>query len=373
MTKAISCLFSLAVCFFASCANKHSHPKGLPGALAPIASHPLIEAYHQEQPLQLSPDTGAAQPLILFKNSVSQLGLSTLAGSLLNAFPIQVTYTPNADHGFEQAFLLDAPVADFDGLIGWPEIQRGIWHLNLPNREHQFHSQLPPHVRNWQSFDIIANSDVLRIKIDAKTTAILDTGATRAIHLSSEAFEQWLNQHPQSRVTLYGGYSPASQDGFFAKRCTRASNFKLGKLTFNQVVLYETFVDKAKYTKGSNTEILLGLETFANRQIWIDGPGQKVYLGNTEPSAWTPQRISLVGAIFIPNSKGTLVAHVLPESLAHRAGLRTGDELLNLNGRRHFSRSELQNALSLPGRRTRLQVQRSNRYERISWTVPTRP
>lgn len=353
-----------------SCGTKHIHPEGLPTTINPVGSHPLVKGYAEGRELALTPDTGAAQSLVLFEHTARQLGLTALKSSFLNQVPIHLTYSPFQESGFAQAYVLDAPVGEFDGLIGWPEIQRGVWQLDLAGKRHAFRQSIPSYVAQWKSLKIMSNEPIMRVKTSDGKVAVIDTGASRAIHLNKKSFEALLAQNPQQPVTLYSGYSPAAREGYFAKRCLKAENYRLGDVQFENVMIYETFAEVTGHGQLFDIDLLVGLEAFANREIWIDGPNRKLYVSPPRNTAWSPGRVSHIRAVFTPDDDLKLRATVLRGGVAAKAGLRTGDELVSIGGNRRITDRRLKEILSKPGKRASVLVRRDGRVRRLTWTVP---
>ena len=104
-------LFALLSLLLCSCGSDRAHPATLPVSLNPIGSHPLVYGFAEGRKLTLTPDTGAAQDLVIFKHTAQDLGLSALKSVFLNEVPIHLTYGPYDEDGFSEAYVLDAPVS----------------------------------------------------------------------------------------------------------------------------------------------------------------------------------------------------------------------------------------------------------------------
>lgn len=80
-------------------------------------------------------------------------------------------------------------------------------------------------------------------------------------------------------------------------------------------------------------------------------------------------------SIGVPDTRGALVAEVLPQSPAARAGLRAGDVIRDLNGKRIDNPGELARAVGLarPGDAARLTVWRDRAERTVQVTLAQAP
>ena len=84
-------------------------------------------------------------------------------------------------------------------------------------------------------------------------------------------------------------------------------------------------------------DIILGYGALAARQFWLDGPGNALYFSSTSHRMPAPASFNLMGGTFIQDSNGNgpMKAYVAEWSPAWDAGLRTGDVLISINGRKN--------------------------------------
>ncbi len=88
-----------------------------------------------------------------------------------------------------------------------------------------------------------------------------------------------------------------------------------------------------------------------------------------------PLTAELAKSFGAPDESGVLVADVMEGSPAHRSGLRAGDIILEVNGRRVTAPSDLQRAIGLagPGSRARLKLWRDRAEHSVEVTLGEAP
>jgi hypothetical protein len=116
------------------------------------------------------------------------------------------------------------------------------------------------------------------------------------------------------------------------------------------------------------------MEALSQREFWIDAPNNKIYFSQVKGASVRP-RLNLVGATFIPQKDGKepYRAYVAPWSTAWRAGLRSGDYLVSMNGRKHFDAHVLDYITTTEGAEATVVVRRLNNIITLQWTVPDSP
>lgn len=88
-----------------------------------------------------------------------------------------------------------------------------------------------------------------------------------------------------------------------------------------------------------------------------------------------PASFNLMGGTFIQDSNGNgpMKAYVAEWSPAWDAGLRTGDVLISINGRKNPYPDLVEYVTTQRGAQASVVVQRRNRLVRIQWEVPAAP
>lgn len=296
------------------------------------------------QPIRVVLDSGAGTGVALFKHVAEalKLDLKPIADSpgyfttqariginqgreLSDPIPITVVESP--------------PISEFAGVVGWNILKSFVWELDFPNRRQASHDKVPDEAKDWVSFPIdpsgLGNLNIL-IEEDAKPLSVhLDTGSFGGVSLNPKRWEAWTKASKPQWITLESGFSPASRNGFYVKKRSVADRFSIGKLSLNKVLVEETFLSKRSDGELVDVPVVLGVGVMQRRRVIIDGIGQRVYFGPQVEPADELADINRAQATFLPPrlDGGRLKAHVLEGGVAHRAGLREGDELLMVDGR----------------------------------------
>jgi serine protease Do len=122
---------------------------------------------------------------------------------------------------------------------------------------------------------------------------------------------------------------------------------------------------------GIGFDIPADVAASVSRQLIADGKVVRGYIGATIQDV-TPEIAESLG---LPPRQGALVADVTPDGPSARAGLRSGDLVLKVDGQSVNSSSDLtrQVALARPGDDVRLEVRREGATRRMDVKSGTRP
>lgn len=153
------------------------------------------------------------------------------------------------------------------------------------------------------------------------------------------------------------------------------SSFQLGPLELKNILLCESFANPEVMGIPDDIDIILGYGALAARQFWLDGPGNALYFSSTSHRMPAPSSFNLMGGTFIQdrNGNGPMKAYVAEWSPAWDAGLRTGDVLVSINGRKNPYPDLVEYVTTQRGAQASVEVQRRNRLVRIHWEVPAAP
>lgn len=153
------------------------------------------------------------------------------------------------------------------------------------------------------------------------------------------------------------------------------SSFQLGPLELKNILLCESFANPEVMGIPDDIDIILGYGALAARQFWLDGPGNALYFSSTSHRMPAPASFNLMGGTFIQDSNGNgpMKAYVAEWSPAWDAGLRTGDVLISINGRKNPYPDLVEYVTTQRGAQASVVVQRRNRLVRIQWEVPAAP
>ena len=359
-----------------SCSQHVPLPPGAPPivALSPIEGLPMASVWNEQNKLELGVDTGAVQKVLLFSPTVEELGGELRGKDTIQSTNLPISFSLNGEHIEETPDAVMVKTAPYDGLLGWAAIRQYIWNLNLPTGKHHFFTSLPSPIKRWNKLKLIKHSDYAQVDDPNGRTVIIDTGAPYALYIARKDWERFKQDYPDAPVSVYSGYSPAA-GGYYAHECIYISSYRLGNLVLRDIVACESFADKDLLNTNSEIDIMLGLEAFFRREIWLDGPNHTVYFSEPRRRQYLSTPFNLSGITFVPEPDGTppCRAVVAQWSIAWEAGLRTGDQLVSINGRRFLDYAVLDYITLHEGAKAKIVVQRNNTLITAEWVVPRLP
>lgn len=367
--------FSLVVLFvLVGCGSVNRDPDGLtmPQACNPLEDRPYVIGWVDGHPVRLAVDTGAAQGTLLFSGAVDALGGRLRGKGALQTTNLEVVVYEGQPQSEDRQTVAVVPQTNFQGLVGWPMIRNFVWNINFPKKEHKFTDSVPFLVRQRNSLKILPQGEIAYLSDKRGHRIALDTGAPYGIYLNKKHWEEWKAAHPYAFVTLYDGYSPAA-GGHYVRECSRCDVFTIGDVKFHNVVICESFVDREIMGLDHDIDIILGLESFMSRDVWIDGKNHEVYFGSDDSAERKRAPLNLVGVCFQPRADGRLTYDLVVKegSVAWKSGLRTGDRLVSLGGARYPDYALMQYATQHPGAKMSVVISRRGRIKRYKWEVPT--
>lgn len=345
-------------------------------------------------------DTGLGDELIVFKHVLDHYGVpieEAEDGTAWARVKLSKDAAGNATPPY-RVLSLEVPsgLVNEAGAIGWQWLKLFRWELNYPEHRLKLHDEIPQRVREtYLSFPIKAvegGALAIQVPVNGEPTLLkIDTGSKNGLALGPEAWEAWVAEHEPAWMTLGAGYSPANASGFFVKPVAVGRDVRFGELGFGSILVGESFSEINLGGNPIDREVTtIGRGALANRALWIDGPGERVYFG---PLAETkhnfPIAINRAQATYIPTGQGegegegeddnALIAHVLEGGVAHRAGLRSGDKIIMVNGvMAHRWRQDASVRPSAvlkdkPGARVRLFVERDGKQFPVTFELASSP
>jgi membrane-associated protease RseP (regulator of RpoE activity) len=335
-------------------------------------------------------DTGAGAGVILFKDIAERLELDiepleNQPGHFITKAGVGIDANQTLSDPIDIR-VVDSPHFDkFMGVIGWNILDSFVWELDVPRGRQITYDELPEEAKDWLSFPFETSelgNMYFTIEEDGEPVQIhFDTGSTGGISMSPQRWTKWRKDAAPEWITLEGGYSPANKDGFFVQETAVAKGLDLGGLKFDVVLIEEEFANIRSDGQSVDVPLLMGMDALSRRRVLIDGPGGRIYFGPLEKPADELPSINRAQATFIPSSKdgGRQVAHVLEGGVAHRAGLRDGDEVVMING--HIADNWLTNEDARPrtafnrkpGTPVRLLIERDGERLTISFKLGRSP
>lgn len=314
-------------------------------------------------------DTGAGAPVMLFPETVRALGGRLRATGNVRETNIEVSLTPGGPALPGPSYVAagdESPRAFYDGLLGWPALRRYAWNLDLPEGNHFFAAEAPFAARAWRWLPISREAKELTVQMPGVGPVILDTGSPLAVCLSPRKWAEFKRKYPHVKPTVYWGYSPAA-GGYYARECAYLASFRLGPWEMRNVLVGENFVTESAWG-APVPDYVMGMGALERRTVWIDGPAGKLYYSSPHGEVARLLGLNQVGVTFIPHD-GQYSAFVAEGSPAQESGVRTGDVLVAINGRRPEDMFSIDQATTQPGASVELCLRRHGRLNLVRWTL----
>ncbi len=315
---------------------------------APSKGHIRMEVKINGQPAVLALDTGAERTCLL-NTGAERLGLrfepppsnaKAAPGRVLPGLTDEcdIEMEPTTERSRLPVVAIPGYIkAGTDGLLGWDVLRQIVVVIDGPGQKASIRDQLPPEVSQWPSWKIASNASFLIVEVeiaalqDGPGTMMIDTGTTDGVKLGSRLWQQWGAAHPDQAATLSAGFYPGA--GLIVTEERWARTLVLDRLTLHDVSIgdYGALVQRAPMAVHTAT---LGLGALRRMTLVIDAGDSKVHFkSHAPPQAPNSYEYNRLGAVFVPDlEKGNeLLAHVVPGSPAHRAGIRADDVLLRID------------------------------------------
>ncbi len=310
----------------------------------------IMEATVAGQTVRLGLDTGSER-LCLFDTAARRLGLQVERppasaqpgpGKVLfgRTEPCEFEIGPNKLFGPLPVVTFPGYLQpDVDGVIGWDIIGQFVTvidsvHKKVSMQKMPFSPDALPEPSAWSCWKIRPGARRLIVEIPGgeptPETVMIDTGSPAGVLLAPHRWQQWVRNDPHPPATLDASFQPAV--GIVATEERWAQKFTLADMVLHEVPVgqYAAMVQHAPEDRHAAT---LGLCAVRRLSWVIDVPNGKLYFrAHGAPRGANAYEYNRLGAVFIPlaGQGDALVAHVIPDSPAHRAGIRNGDALLRI-------------------------------------------
>jgi len=315
----------------------------------------FVDSYINGKPVKLVLDTGAEFP-ILFRHAADRLKLSiTESPSDVKAEKgkAKIGWTEKCrfqikeggDESFFPFGVFDMPGGldvDFDGFLGWCLFKNMIIEFDLSL--HNFHNIKQHKTLNikrskWECLDIRKDLNILVVKTSSKDPTqdfiLIDTGDPTGLSVKKELWQQFFKGKPEQNTTLSALYTPGFGLTVDKEKWVREINF--GELPLRQIPvrLGVDLESDNSFTK-EGIDGFLGMWGLTCNTWIVDGPAGKIYFRKNDLTR-TPKKYDYnrLAAVFVPEdirTTNSLIAHVIKNGPAYRAGICDGDELLSVGG-----------------------------------------
>ncbi len=236
-------------------------------AVNPPETMPEIHAWSKGEQLTMGADTGSLLPAAVFPVTATELGSKIKWGKPVQKSSIDVSLTRAGAPVQENCPVIHSFFATTDGLIGWPELRKHVWHLNYDKGIHEFRASLPPEVRQWDSVAVSKWGRPM-VHIKGLGECILDSGAPHAVYLPPDKWKRFMKSYPNAKVLQFSGDSPAA-GGYFRIAVVPVSKLQLGRLQLEKVMVCESFFN--------TPHVVLGNQILNQVEVWLDGPERRLY------------------------------------------------------------------------------------------------
>lgn len=302
-----------------------------------------VDATINGKPVRLAFDTGTAYGG-LFPTSVERLGLSSTSPNSPGQPPVGVTgvtepcaFRYGRMSGPVRFLILNAPSwlsPDVDGVVSWKAFGNYLFEFDLQKWFCGFPSSLPSGIEAWTKWSIVTNSQALVFECSNKTGTVrlgIDTGSDHGVWLSPALWRRFRAERPQAPTTLDSGFNPG--EGLLIQELLRAQAVTVGGLTLHDVPVCSISPSMDELFEYSDA--VLGLYALRQVKLVIDGPNHTVYTFSVGQASGEYD-YNRLGALFAPKdpqnaNDNDLVAHVIKDGPAYRAGIRDGDLLLKID------------------------------------------
>ncbi|MBQ8516906.1 MAG: hypothetical protein IJ498_04930 [Akkermansia sp.] len=252
-------------------------------AVNPPERMPEVQAWSKGEKLTMGADTGSQLPAVVFPVTATKLGSKIRWGKPVQPGSLSVSLTRNGSPVQENCPVVHSFFATTDGLIGWPELRKHVWHLDYDKGKHEFRATLPPEVRQWDSVAVRKWGRPM-VHIKGLGDCLLDSGAPHAVYLPPDKWKRFLKSYPQARILQFSGDSPAA-GGYFRIAVVPVPKLQLGRLQLENVMVCESFF--------KSPHVVLGTQILEQVEVWLDGPGRRLYFRPSAPVTSDQKVLSL--------------------------------------------------------------------------------
>ena len=252
-------------------------------AVNPPENMPEIHAWSKGEELTLGADTGSQLPAAIFPVTAMQLGSKVRWGKPIQDSTLDVSLLRQGPPVQENCPVIHSFFATTDGLIGWPVLRRYVWHLDYPSGRQEFCDSLPEEVKTWDNVAVRKWGRPM-VYVEGLGECILDSGAPHAVYLPPDKWNRFMKSYPEAKVMQFSGDSPAA-GGYFRIAVVPVPKLQLGRLQLENVMVCESFF--------KTPHVVLGTQILEQVEVWLDGPGRRLYFRPVKSIASDQKALSL--------------------------------------------------------------------------------
>ena len=304
-----------------------------------------VEARIDQQPARLLFDTGASFTA-LFGSSTNRLRLGSETNQIakIAGHDVALGLTRSVDvtllgkSGNTKLPILPFPApGEFDGVLSWLTLGNNPFFIDATGQHIRSIPEIP--TSGWQRWSLDTESSQLFFTVTEGGKSLgrvfVDTGSPLGLRISPSSWAAWKKQNPKAGITLttyrYAVGAPMVHE------LAWTAEYRLGDLLLRDVdigPIPEAKDGRALDISGKEFIATVGMRGLQRLRLIVSRQTKEVL---TQPISPMPEHNRL-GAVFPLKQSVRRVAQVLENSPAHKAGIRSGDILLAINGI-DFSRS----------------------------------
>ncbi len=190
-------------------------------------------------------------------------------------------------------------------------------------------NRLPGNIEDWNSWKLKCDTPFLAFELSGGAMVLIDTGNNFGVQLAKKEWDIWRNAHKTNSTTLSATYFPYS--GLKIYEDCWADKLTIGNFPIRNIPVTQSHSGVA--LQFENYKATLGLFAFTRLEIILDYRNSTMYTRDVSNPTVHYQH-NRVAAVFVPNNPAKdndLIAHVVPNGIAHQAGIRDGDILLRID------------------------------------------
>jgi hypothetical protein len=306
---------------------------GSPVVIVPLSTpgnRPIVTAWiNGRGPFMLGIETGSPAALLLFTHAVQALGLPTrpnfrqpqvidsvrIGGLLMIEMPAYVAG--------------DSPIpSQLDGMLGLAAYAKLTMELDIPGGRALFTTDTLPESNGEDVLSLLGAGDLFAVAVragDRTLSLALDSQGGIGLAVRSALADELPLASPFVQVGMLSG--PAI--GTVARRTARVScKVTLGRYEFERPLLATDILPEQFPADG-----IIGMHSLSAFSVALDQRTRRIRFTRAHPVIAAPGPLHGHGIVVGYGLEQLAIATVLPDSPAAAAALKSGDRIVEINGR----------------------------------------